>query len=138
MEGTIQEAFNIFADDERRDTVRSDQVIPLLRSIGYIVHEESLKELLQGESLYLTLEDIEELLNSNAIPKLSEEEVLRAFEVFDKKKTGEISISLFKHIVKQGPNPCSEEEIDAALEILNPNPEGVIEYVKNTPLNQVK
>ncbi|KAI5191665.1 hypothetical protein NECID01_1576 [Nematocida sp. AWRm77] len=138
MEGTIQEAFSIFADDERKDLIRSDQIIPLLRSVGYIVHEEDLGELLKQESLYLSLEDVEELLKCGKIPMVSEEEALEAFEVFDKGKTGEISISLLKHIVQQGESFFAQEELDAALEILNPNPEGVINYRKIFSLPQTQ
>jgi len=139
MENKFQCIFGIFADDEKKDSVRAENLLPLLRSVGCLVDEEKLPSYTKEGQAYFTFEEVEEIIgSSNMVPKITNEQVIEAFQKFDKKKTSKISISYLKHILQQGETPFNCEEIDAAIELLNPDVEGLVSYIANTTLKNLE
>lgn len=136
MESTLQEVFSIFASEENKEIIQIERVVPMLRSLGYTVDEKGIQGFFKPEITSLTISEIEEMLKIKCIPCITEEDVLQAFQTFDPKKTGKLNISTIKSILESEPNPLSSEEIDACMEILNPDPEGTVEYIKTTLADQ--
>ncbi|KAI5191116.1 hypothetical protein NEMIN01_1385 [Nematocida minor] len=137
MENTLQDVFDVFADHTVPNSIRRENVLPMLQALGYIVLSEDVDNALPlGKDLF-TFSEIQEILSNDAFSSISKEDVAKAFEVFDSKKTGKMSVSALKSILQTGPYRLDQEEIDACLDILNPSPEGVIEYIKNTSLSSL-
>ncbi|KAI5171538.1 hypothetical protein NEFER03_0860 [Nematocida sp. LUAm3] len=136
MESTLQEVFGIFASEENKEIIQRERVVPMLRALGYTVDEEGIEDFLKPEIASLTILEVEEMLKIKCIPCITEDDVLQAFQAFDPKKTGKLNISTIKSILESQPNPLTCEEIDACMEILNPDPEGTVEYIKTAAVDQ--
>lgn len=136
MENTLKEVFDVFADQSIEGSVKREAVLPMLQSLGYIVLGEEVEKALPAGKDLFTYSEIEDMVEQNSFLVLSKEDVKRAFEVFDTKKTGKMSVSALKSILQTGPQKLDQEELDACLDILTPTPEGIIEYMRNTSLSQ--
>lgn len=136
MENTLKEVFDLFADQTEQKSIKREDVFLMLQSMGCIVLGEDVEKALPTGKESFTFSEIEEMVSQNSFLVMSKEDVVKAFEVFDTQKTGKMSVSTLKAILQEGENSLSQEEIDACLEILNPTPEGVIEYLKNRSLVQ--
>ncbi|OAG31226.1 centrin-3 [Nematocida displodere] len=132
MEG-LQEVFNVFMSQET-ECVDEAHLGSVLRCLGFVVEEETVKEILAKEGGALSFRVLSEVVAGLGGQSVASPEVLKAFEVFDPSKTGKLSISTLKAILKTGPAPLSTEEIDACLDLLNPSPEGVVNYLESTAL----
>ncbi|KAI5180234.1 hypothetical protein NEOKW01_0563 [Nematocida sp. AWRm80] len=120
--------FDIFNDNNKVQNVNA-----ILRGMGYVLDSNFIKE---HADKSMSISDLESLIKNNKIDKITRDQVLDAFLEFDQKSTGKIPIGKMKSILSGGENPLTEEEIDAAIEILNPNPEGIIEYLKHGLIDQ--
>lgn len=130
MENTLQEVFDVFSDYNKPETVKRENILPLLQVLRYTIRPNDLERILPNKQEF-TLKEIEEIISAETFPLLTAEEILSAFHAFDHKKTGTLGLSTLKNILQAGPDQFTQEEIDGAIEILNPTPEGVVEYSKN-------
>ncbi|EIJ87818.1 hypothetical protein NEPAR06_1934 [Nematocida parisii] len=130
MNSAVQQVFEIFSDEMNNEYVKRQNILPLLQSLGYIINEQELSTILPyGKELY-SLTDIRRMTEDKEIPILTVEDVTKAFQVFDSDKAGKLPVSIVKTILQSGTEGFTEEETDAALSLLNPTPEGIIEYTK--------
>ena len=132
MEG-LQEVFNVFMSQET-ECVDEAHLGSVLRCLGFVIEEEAVKEIVAQEGGALSFRALSEVVAALESRTAKNPEVLSAFEVFDPSKTGKLSISALKAILKAGPTPLSTEEIDACLDLLNPNPDGIVNYVESAAL----
>ncbi|KAI5187894.1 hypothetical protein NEHOM01_2433 [Nematocida homosporus] len=126
----LQETFTIFANEDNQELVQIDRLPTLLRTLGYIVDPETLKNFFPQAITSVALADLEEMIRVQCLPRLSSNEVLSAFQSFDKSNTGKLTISTIKNILSSGETPLTSEEIDTCLELLNPSPDGMVDYRK--------
>ncbi|KAH9387408.1 uncharacterized protein NEMAJ01_2304 [Nematocida major] len=129
-EEVLQEVFELFSETEGKDLVKRENVSLLLEALGCIVKSHDVEASLPPRKEIFTLDEIRRILAAERLSILSQKEVLEAFHAFDRNKTGKMAVSTLKAILQAGPG-LSQEEIDAALEIMSPTPEGVVEYAKS-------
>ncbi|EHY64980.1 hypothetical protein NERG_02036 [Nematocida ausubeli] len=130
MDTTLQQVFDIFMDETEQEYVKRQNILPLLQTLGYIVNEQEIQAVLPYEKDAYTVGEIKTMTEEDAFPLLSKDDVLSAFQAYDINKTGKIPIGVVKSILQAGPEGLSEEEVDATLSLLNPTPEGIVEYTK--------
>lgn len=125
----LQEVFNVFAETDA-DELSPEYLGSVLRATGHVISDESLKEVLAGENETLSFNRVLQIAEQIKPAIIEKKDLVAAFEMFDAEKTGKLPVGVLKKILETGENPLEQEEIDACIEILNPDPEGAIDYVE--------
>lgn len=129
MGSNLQETFTFFADSNNPEIVPAERLEHVLRVLGYTLQDKNF--IAEGRVSSFTLQEIQEMIEQGKCTKsFTEEEVIKAFEMLDKNKTGKINVSTIRQVLEGGDDPFTPAEIDAFMEIFPPNPEGFIEYAK--------
>ena len=119
-------------DNNKDGNVNSLELANILKAININITDEEIKEIMteidlegKGEINY---EEFISILNRREKDVDSEEELLKAFKVFDKEGNGLININEMKHIMLTSGNNLSESEINNMLTEADTDMDGYINY----------
>ena len=119
-------------DNNKDGNVNSLELANILKAININITDEEIKEIMteidlegKGEINY---EEFISILNRREKDVDNEEELLKAFKVFDKEGNGLININEMKHIMLTSGNNLSESEINNMLTEADTDMDGYINY----------
>ena len=119
-------------DSNKDGNVNSLELANILKAININIPDEEIKEIMteidlegKGEINY---EEFISILNRREKDVDNEEELLKAFKVFDKEGNGLININELKHIMLTVGNNLSESEINDMLTEADTDMDGYINY----------
>jgi calmodulin len=122
----LHKVYQLFADSPT-ERIPSERIIDALRFAGYIVSEESLRELSVPED-GITFEELQALCSRICDRDISREDLLKAFKTLDPDNTSFIDAGQLVKILVQGEDRFYEDELEELLNILNPDGDGKICY----------
>jgi calmodulin len=131
---SMAEVFKIF--DKRRDgKVATDQIIPLMHSLGRECDEKELKYITsnydKSRSGWLTYEEFINYMDSTyTIPENLVAEVIEAFKLFDINGNGFINYEEFRHILMEFGGNFKEKEVRLIFDCTDTDSDGIISYAE--------
>ncbi|KAJ2777488.1 hypothetical protein H4R18_005132 [Coemansia javaensis] len=117
-QGAVRDAFAAF-DTQGTGRIPAEAFMTIMQSFGHTVTEAEVKPLVShtpGQPSgveYATL--LQTLAKKAQGATNSENEVLEAFQVFDKDNDGLIAVSEFRHIMTRMGNPLTDAEVDEMM-----------------------
>ena len=113
-------------------SVNSLELANILKSININISDEEIKEIMTEIELEgngeINYDEFISILNKREKDVDNEEELLKAFKVFDKEGNGLININELKHIMLTVGNNLSESEINDMLTEADTDMDGYINY----------
>ena len=136
MQVSLQDAFTLY-DTDSDGFIDQKSFGSLLRSLGYPLSDSEisthLSRLDSSSSNKIALPEIAKLvatLASPPTPQVLEKQLLDAFRVFDKDRTGLIGTVELRHLMTSLGERMTEEEADLMIREADPNGEGVVNYAE--------
>ena len=130
----LKEYKNIFDlfDSNKDGNVNSLELANILKSININVSDEEIKEIIEELELEgnneVNFENFVSIVNRREKDVDNEEEVLKAFKLFDKEGNGLININELKNIMLSVGKNIKEEEINDMLKEADTDMDGYINY----------
>ena len=119
-------------DSNKDGSVNSLELANILKSININISDEEIKEIMTEIELEgngeINYDEFISILNKREKDVDNEEELLKAFKVFDKEGNGLININELKHIMLTVGNNLSESEINDMLTEADTDMDGYINY----------
>ena len=119
-------------DINKDGNVNSLELANILKAINISIPDEEIKEIMTEIDLErngeINYEEFISILNRREKDVDTEEELLKAFKVFDKEGNGLININELKHIMLTVGNNLSESEINDMLTEADTDMDGYINY----------
>lgn len=126
----FQEAFGLF-DRDSDGYVSSDEVGVVIRSLGGIVTDAEIKELVQQfeeKNGMIDFGDFLALMATVMVKKESSDELLEAFKVFDRDGNGFISAAELRHVMMNLGEKLSEDDVDEMIREADVASTGQVDY----------
>ncbi|GBC00411.1 hypothetical protein RclHR1_03850009 [Rhizophagus clarus] len=122
-------AFKLF-DKEGNDTIPSDALGDLLRALKQNPTNAKVAELVKGAGPKISFDKFLEILlrPDGFAPAATYEEIFEGFQVFDKDRTGYISVGEVKYVLTSLGEKLTEAEVDELIKIVNVDKNGNIKY----------
>jgi calmodulin len=130
----MAEVFKIF-DKRREGRIPTDQIIPLMHSLGRDCDKKELQYILSTydkfKTGWLTYEDFINYMDSNfTIPENIVAEVIEAFKLFDINGNGFLNYEEFRHILMEFGGDFKEKEVKLIFNFTDTDSDGVISYAE--------
>lgn len=128
----FQEAFGLF-DRDSDGYVSSDEVGVVIRSLGGIVTDAEIKELVQQfeeKNGMIDFGDFLALMATVMVKKESSDELLEAFKVFDRDGNGFISAAELRHVMMNLGEKLSEDDVDEMIREADVASTGQVDYTE--------
>jgi calmodulin len=130
-----KEAFDMF-DDDNSGFITVNEIYRVMRNNGYEMPMEEIKAMVadldDDNSGHITFDEFMKFMKKvkadDNSPLSEEDEVLRAFQTFDKDKSGYISCLEFRHILCNLGDKLTSEEVDEIFKEADLNHDGKLEY----------
>ncbi|CAB4492314.1 uncharacterized protein OCT59_010897 [Rhizophagus irregularis] len=122
-------AFKLF-DKEGNDTIPGEALGDLLRALNQNPTNAEVAELAKGAGPKISFDKFLEILlrPDGFAPAASYEEIFEGFQVFDKDRTGYISVGEVKYVLTSLGEKLSEAEVDDLIKIVDVDKNGNIKY----------
>jgi Ca2+-binding EF-hand superfamily protein len=131
---TMSEVFKIF-DKKREGKIPTDQIIPLMHSLGRECNEEELRYIVstydKSKSGWLTYENFIIYMDASfTIPEEVVKEVIDSFKLFDVNGNGLMNYEEFRHILMDFGGDFKENEVRKIFNFTDTDSDGVISYAE--------
>ncbi|KAL2157282.1 hypothetical protein VTH06DRAFT_6220 [Thermothelomyces fergusii] len=124
-------AFEVF-DKDRTGDITADELGKVMRELGLNPSEAELQDLINEVDInkdgVISFEEFLALMSQSGKETDKEQELLKAFAVFDKDKNGTISSDELRNVLKSLGEKLTDEEVDEMIKIADRNGDGVIDY----------
>ncbi|PKY43053.1 EF-hand, partial [Rhizophagus irregularis] len=122
-------AFKLF-DKEGNDTIPGEALGDLLRALNQNPTNAEVAELSKGAGPKISFDKFLEILlrPDGFAPAASYEEIFEGFQVFDKDRTGYISVGEVKYVLTSLGEKLSEAEVDDLIKTVDVDKNGNIKY----------
>ncbi|RUS81187.1 hypothetical protein EGW08_011052 [Elysia chlorotica] len=128
----FQEAFGLF-DRDSDGYITSDEVGVVIRSLGGIVTDAEIKELVkqfEEKNNMIDFGDFLALMATVMVKRESSDELLEAFKVFDRDGNGFISAAELRHVMMNLGEKLSEEDVDEMIREADVAGTGQVDYTE--------
>ena len=114
-----KECFNLY-DQDNDGLISPDQVLVVMRSLGQSPTVREVNRLLAktGKTKINFPEFLELMWQFTQKPRNAEQEIYTGFQMYDKEKTGRVSVKDLKHILTRTGEKLTSEELDFMLKNL--------------------
>jgi calmodulin len=129
---TFQNAFNAFDEDgDERNPV--NVLGKLLRAVDYLPRPDEIEDMIEGikeeaRPLGISFEDFVNFVYYHARYANPVRELEKAFHLFDKDRTGWLSVDTIKNILRSFKPPLSDTEIGEVLMVADISKDNLIKY----------
>merc|ERR1740139_122048 len=121
--------YSLASGDSAKKSVTVSQIEEMVVKIGLDVTPEEVRKLAGASfSDQVDYPTFVKIFSNDLYQDVPKEEAIKAFELFDKKKTGKLSIIDFKHVLKNLSKDMNKQEIDDFLEMADTKKDGFIHY----------
>ncbi|KAF0700560.1 Aste57867_8896 [Aphanomyces stellatus] len=125
----LVEAFDLF-DTNKSGSVDYYELKVMMRALGFDVKKQEVVKMVEEVDIHRTgrvhLEDFMEIMRRKITSRDPDEEILKAFSLFDDDKTGEISLKNMRRIAKDMGENLTDDELQAMIDEFDSNQDGVI------------
>ncbi|XP_076321118.1 uncharacterized protein LOC143230819 [Tachypleus tridentatus] len=115
----IKEAFNLF-DPENSGTIDTKELKFALRALGFEPKKEEIKKMIaevdKGGIGKIAFDDFLNVMSTRMAEKDINEEIMKAFQLFDDDNTGKISFKNLKRVAKELGENLTDEELQEMIE----------------------
>ena len=129
----FREAFDLF-DKDKDGAITRDELALVMKSLNFHPTDEELKTIMDDIDVNsngkVEFEEFVTLLHKRGKEEDVEEEVIKAFKVFDKEESGTVSRKELKNIMLTLGELLSEDEIEEMLQEADIYGDGKIRYEK--------
>ena len=127
----LKEAFDLF-DKGQTNRIKTSELPLVIRALNQNPTEAELEEMIKevdpDNTERISFSDFTALVTKRWKEVDPEEELLEAFQVFDKDKTGYIQAAELKHMLMNMAEKFNEEEAEDLIKRANPDETGQIAY----------
>jgi calmodulin len=137
-----KESFDLFDKDHSGD-ISAKELSALFKSLGYFVSDKDIKELMKSSDMntdgIVSFEEFVDLMAKiESQEEPDEEEVLKAFKVFDKDGDGFLSVAEFKHILTSLGDKMTDAEVDEIFKDVDLDGDGQVDFQEFVSFWKVK
>ncbi|KAJ4453201.1 putative Cell division control protein 31 [Paratrimastix pyriformis] len=125
----IREAFDLF-DTNKQGKLDYHELKVAIRSLGFEIHKEEVRRLLQeydrerGEAI--GFDAFQEIMTEKMGQRDPQEEMQKAFRLFDDDGTGKISVKNLRRVAKELGEDLPDQELQAMIEEFDRDQDGEI------------
>mmetsp|Transcript_19969 Transcript_19969/g.46066 ORF Transcript_19969/g.46066 Transcript_19969/m.46066 type:complete len:169 (-) Transcript_19969:100-606(-) len=127
----VQEAFELF-DVDKTGRIDYHELKVALRALGFEVKKADVLKLMEEHDVQQTgtlgYDEFYEIVWQRTAARSPEEELRKAFELFDEDSTGRISLRNMRHIARELGENLTDEEMQAMIDEFDANQDGEISY----------
>lgn len=123
----LKEAFDLF-DSEKSGQIDYHELKVAMRSLGFEVKKQEVLQLVEQHSStgYVGYDDFLAIMADRISQRSPEEELAKAFELFDEDSSGKISLRNMKRICKELGENLTEDDLQAMIEEFDTDGDGEI------------
>jgi len=126
----IKEAFDLF-DTDKSNRLDYHQLKVSMRALGFEVRKvevmKLMKEYDRNENGWITYADFVEIMTEKMSERNPEDEIKKAFALFDDDQTGSISVRNLRRVARELGEELKDEELQAMIDEFDKNGDGVID-----------
>lgn len=126
----IKEAFELF-DTEKTGKLDYHELKVAMRALGFQVKKEEVKKLMgdydKEATGRITFDDFMDIMTEKYLARDPEEEIMKAFRLFDEDGTGKISLKNMRRIARELGENLSDDELAAMIEEFDRDGDGLID-----------
>ena len=127
-----KDAFDMYDRDKSGD-ISLKELVALFKTLGHSIPESEVRDLIDsvdtsGKGKVTFDEFVSLLLKVEADGETEEEEVIKAFKVFDRDGSGSLSCAEFKHILTNLGDKFTDAEVDEIFKEADLDGDGKIDY----------
>jgi len=127
----FRDVFAVF-DKDNSGSITADELGAVMKQLGLAPSDTELQDLINeadtNKDGVINFDEFLILMSHNAKPADTDQELLRAFEVFDKDGSGTITTSELKDVLRSLGENLTDEELDEMVKLTDKNGDGVIDY----------
>lgn len=131
MDLTDSKATQVFKylDKTNQGHIDKENIIQAMRYLGIIKTQTAFEALINELPNTLTLDHFLNLINIERDNLIDKQNIIKAFEVFDEKKTGKVNAKELYHALSVIGEKLTKNDIDALTKMAQPDKDGRINYL---------
>jgi len=126
----IKEAFDLF-DTDKSGTIDYHELKVAMRALGFDVKKADvlklMKEYDRKESGQIEFADFQEIMTQKMAERDPEEEIRKAFQLFDDDHSGRISLKNLRRVARELGETLTDDELQAMIDEFDKNGDGEID-----------
>jgi len=126
----IKEAFDLF-DTDRSGSIDYHELKVAMRALGFDTKKQDLVKLIEQydreETGQITFNDFMEIMTQKILDRNPEEEIFKAFQLFDDDNSGKISLKNLRRVARELGENLSDEELQAMIDEFDRDEDGEID-----------
>eukprot|EP00474_Spongospora_subterranea_P008880 CRZ09338.1 hypothetical protein [Spongospora subterranea] len=126
----IKEAFDLF-DTDKSGTIDYHELKVAMRALGFDVNKQEVTKLMQeydrNESGHVEYADFVEIMTQKIAERDPDEEIMKAFALFDEDNTGKISLKNLRKVARELGENLADDELQAMIDEFDKNQDGEID-----------
>merc|ERR550525_1831087 len=125
----IKEAFDLF-DTDRSGTIDYHELKVAMRALGFDAKKQDLLKYIEQydreDTGRINFQDFNEILSQQMLDRDPDEEIFKAFSLFDDDNSGKISLKNLRRVARELGENLSDEEIQAMIDEFDKDEDGEI------------
>ncbi|ETV79977.1 hypothetical protein H257_07173 [Aphanomyces astaci] len=125
----LVEAFDMF-DTNKSGSVDYYELKVMMRALGFDVKKQEVVKMVEEVDVHRSgrvhLDDFMEIMRRKITSRDPDEEIIKAFTLFDDDQTGEITLKNMRRIAKEMGESLTDDELQAMIDEFDSNQDGVI------------
>lgn len=133
----IKEAFDLF-DTDKDGSIDYHELKVAMRALGFDVRKQDVIKLMReydrNETGKITYNDFTDIMTTKISERDPDEEIAKAFKLFDDDNTGSISLKNLRRVARELGETLNDDELQAMIDEFDKNGDGVIDQAEFTSI----
>jgi len=125
----IKEAFDLF-DTERSGTIDYHELKVAMRALGFDAKKQDLLKYIEQydreDTGRINFQDFNEILSQQMLDRDPDEEIFKAFSLFDDDNTGKITLKNLRRVARELGESLTDDELQAMIDEFDKDEDGEI------------